>query len=194
MWGTWCSEKWFLPHLQAQSPLQRQLWSPARDSFNLGMTSPLWSQPWVLTGVCLGWGHVDTDIYRPEWETLAHRIKLPEVALGISTARLHSQPLSWLCHAWRATGTSVPRFCQPTGHLVPHCQDSDPMTSPPEVHPEVSSRTMSQSASQHSPEINLQGFIIGEKKMAHVLMKPEKFPAPKTELTGYTPREPVFQV
>ena len=30
--------------------------------------------------------------------------------------------------------------------------------------------------------------------MAHVLMKPEKSPAPKTELTDYTPREPVFQV
>ena len=34
-----------------------------------------------------------------ERETLTHRIKLPEVALGISIARLNSQPLSWLRHA-----------------------------------------------------------------------------------------------
>ena len=86
----------------------------------------------------------------------------------------------------------MPHSCQPAGHLVPHCQDSDPMTFPPEVFPGPCLR---QSVCQHSPEINLQGFIIGrKKKKIHVPMEPEKFPAPQSELTDYTPREPVFQV
>ena len=113
------------------------------------------------------------------------------MTLEIPTARLHAQPLPWLCHACHATGTLVPHSCQPAGHLVPHCQDSDPVTFPPEVFP---GPCLGQSVCQHSPEINLQGFIIGRKKKIHVLMEPEKFPAPQSELTDYIPREPVFRV
>ena len=171
MWGT-CSEKWFLPHLQAQSPPQRQLWSPARDSFNLGMTSPLWSQPWVLTGVCLVWGHVDTDIYRPKWATLAHRIKLPEVALEISTARLHSQPLSWLCHTWCVTldvprGPRCPIFVSQLATSCPTVKTQKQwclLQRSSQDHVSVSQSAFSRNK---SPGIYYWG-----GKMAHVLMKP----------------------